>query len=198
MQLGFVGTGTMGTPIAGCLIEAGHRLTVYDVRSEATGALAARGAAVAANPRSVAEASEVVFTSLPGPDEMEPTALDPATGILAGLRAGGAYIDLTTNAPMVSRRVAEACRAKGVDMLDAPVSGRPPGMTVMVGGDEAVFARHRMLFEAIDRNIFYVGEAGAGCIAKLVTQYLGYTNFIASLEGLLIGAKAGVDPGVLA
>ena len=198
MQLGFVGTGTMGTPIAGCLIDAGHRLTVYDVRPEAIAALAARGAAVAANPRAVAESSEAVFTSLPGPDQMEPAVLDPSTGILAGLRAGGGYIDLTTNAPAVARRVAEACRAKGVDMLDAPVSGRPPTMTAMVGGDEAVFAKCKPLLEAIARNIFYVGAAGAGCIAKLVTQYLGYTNFVAALEGLLIGAKAGVDPGVLA
>ncbi len=139
-----------------------------------------------------------MFTSLPGPDEMQSGGARSATGVLAGLRAGGCYIDLTTNAPAVAREVAEACRAKGVDMLDAPVSGRPPGMTVMVGGDEAVFARCRPLFEAIARNVFYVGAAGAGCIAKLVTQYLGYTNFVAALEGLLIGAKAGVDPGILA
>ena len=83
-------------------------------------------------------------------------------------------------------------------MLDAPVSGRPPTMTVMVGGDEAVFARCRPLLAAMAGNIFHVGEAGAGCIAKLVTQYLGYTNFIAALEGMLIGAKAGIDLGVLA
>ncbi len=198
MQLGFVGTGTMGTPIAGCLIDAGHSLSVYDVRPEATEALAARGAAAVASPRAVAERSGVVFTSLPGPDQMEPAVLDPATGILIGLRPGGGYIDLTTNSPSVARRVAEACRTRGVDMLDAPVSGRPPGMTVMVGGDQAIFAKYRPLFEAIARNIFYVGESGAGCIAKLVTQYLGYTNFVAALEGLLIGAKAGVDPGTLA
>jgi 3-hydroxyisobutyrate dehydrogenase-like beta-hydroxyacid dehydrogenase len=198
MQIGFIGTGTMGTPIAGCLIDAGHSLTVCDVRPEATQALAARGAAAVGNPRAVAENSEAVFTSLPGPDQMEPAVLDPSAGILAGLRAGGLYIDLTTNAPTVARRVAAACRDKGIDMLDAPVSGRPPGMTVMVGGDQAVFARCRPLLEAIARNIFYVGESGAGCIAKLVTQYLGYTNFVAALEGLLIGAKAGVDPGILA
>lgn len=198
MQLGFVGTGTMGTPIAGCLIDAGHALTVCDIRAAATAALAGRGAVVAADPRAVAERSEIVFTSLPGPDQMMPAVLDPATGILAGLRRGGCYIDLTTNAPSVARQVAEACRDKGIDMLDAPVSGRPPGMTVMVGGEAAVFARCQPLFEAIASNIFYVGEAGAGCIAKLVTQYLGYTNFVASLEGLLIGAKAGVDPGILA
>jgi 3-hydroxyisobutyrate dehydrogenase-like beta-hydroxyacid dehydrogenase len=198
MRLGFVGTGTMGTPIAGCLVDAGHSLTICDIRPAATEALALRGAAVAADPRAVAAASDIVFTSLPGPAEMEPAVLDPATGLLAGLRPDCSYIDLTTNAPKVARRVAEACRARGVAMLDAPVSGRPPGMTVMVGGEAAVFEQCRPLFAAIARNIFYVGASGAGCIAKLVTQYLGYTNFIAALEGLLIGAKAGVDPGVLA
>ena len=124
--------------------------------------------------------------------------LDPSTGILAELRPGGAYIDMTTNAPAMARRLAAVCRARGVDMLDAPVSGRPPTMTVMVGGPGAVFAKYRPLLEAMAGNIFHVGEAGAGCLAKLVTQYLGYTNFVAALEGLLIGAKAGIDLGVLA
>jgi 3-hydroxyisobutyrate dehydrogenase-like beta-hydroxyacid dehydrogenase len=198
MRLGFVGTGTMGAPMAGCLIDAGHRLTVYDVRPDATAALCARGARPAEDPAAVARESEVVFTSLPGPTEIEHAALDPASGILAGLQRGGGYIDLTTNAPSVARRVSEVCRVRGVDMLDAPVSGRPPTMTVMVGGDEAVFARYRPLLAAMAGNIFYVGATGAGCTAKLVTQYLGYTNFIAALEGMLIGAKAGIELGVLA
>ena len=198
MQLGFVGTGTMGAPMAGCLIDAGHQLAVYDVRRDATAALCARGARLAESPCAVALQSEVVFSSLPGPREVEIAALDPANGILAGMASAGAYIDLTTNAPGIARRVAEACRARGVDMLDAPVSGRPPTMTVMVGGDESAFAKHRPLLAAMAGNIFYVGSAGAGCAAKLVTQYLGYTNFIAALEGMLIGAKAGIDLGVLA
>lgn len=198
MRLGFVGTGTMGSAMAGCLIDAGHELTIYDVRPEATSGLSARGARVADSPAAAADQSEVVFTSLPGPAEMEVAVLEPSAGILAGLRQGNAYVDTTTNAPNVARRVAEACRARGVDVLDAPVSGRPPGMTMMVGGDASVFAKYRPLFAAMAHNIFHVGDAGAGCIAKLVTQYLGYTNFIAALEGLLIGAKAGIDPGVLA
>ena len=198
MRLGFVGTGTMGNAMAGCLIDAGHELTIYDVRPEATSGLSARGARVAGSPASAADQSEVVFTSLPGPAEMELTVLEPSRGILAGLRPGGACIDTTTNAPNIARRVAEACLARGVAMLDAPVSGRPPGMTMMVGGDASVFAKYQPLLAAMARNIFHVGDAGAGCIAKLVTQYLGYTNFIAALEGLLIGAKAGIDPGVLA
>jgi 3-hydroxyisobutyrate dehydrogenase-like beta-hydroxyacid dehydrogenase len=198
MQLGFVGTGTMGNPMARCLLEAGHGLAVYDVRRQATTDLCERGARWADTPRAVAQASEVVFTSLPGPVEVEQGVLDPSIGILAGLNPGGAYIDMTTNAPHVMRRIAEVCRARGVAVLDAPVSGRPPGMTIMVGGDAATFTKYRPLLECMGRNIFYVGETGSGCIAKLVTQYLGYANFVTALEGLLIGAKAGIDLGVLA
>jgi 3-hydroxyisobutyrate dehydrogenase len=198
MQLGFVGTGTMGNPMARCLIAAGHQLTVYDLRREATTNLCELGARWADNPRAVAEASKVVFTSLPGPAEVEQGVLDPGSGILAGLRPGGAYIDTTTNAPRVFRRIAAACRERGVAVLDAPVSGRPPGMTIMVGGDAATFTIYRPLLECMGRHIFYVGETGSGCVAKLVTQYLGYANFITAIEGLLIGARAGIDPGVLA
>lgn len=198
MQLGFVGTGTMGNPMARCLIEAGHQVTVHDLRREATSNLCDLGARWADTPRATAQASEVVFTSLPGPAEVEGAMVDPSTGILAGLKAGGACIDMTTNAPSVVRRIAEACGTRGVEFLDSPVSGRPPGMTIMVGGHATTFARYRSLLEAMGRNIFYVGDTGAGCIAKLVTQYLGYTNFVTSLEGLLIAAKAGIDLGILA
>jgi 3-hydroxyisobutyrate dehydrogenase-like beta-hydroxyacid dehydrogenase len=198
MRLGFVGTGTMGSPMGLCLIEAGHELTVYDVRPAATAVLVARGARNAGSPAEVAGRCEVVFTSLPGPSEVEHAVLDSSSGILAGLAAGGGYIDMTTNAPGVARRIAEVCRARGVEMLDAPVSGRPPTMTVMAGGAASVFAKYRSLLAAMAGNIFHVGESGAGCVAKLVTQYLGYTNFVAALEGMLIGAKAGIDLAQLA
>src|SRR5205807_9865422 len=198
MHIGFIGTGTMGTPIAGCLVAAGHRLTVYDLRREATETLRQQGAAIGETPRALAEASEVVFTSLPGPNEVEAAALDPETGLLAGLADSGAYIDLTTNAPETIRRLAAACRERGIAFLDAPVSGRPPNMTVMAGGGAAAFARARPLFAAIAKNVFHVGPQGAGVAAKLVTQYMGYTNFIAAIEGLLMAAKAGIDLGVLA
>jgi 3-hydroxyisobutyrate dehydrogenase-like beta-hydroxyacid dehydrogenase len=198
MRIGFIGTGTMGTPIAGCLIAAGHRVTVYDIRPEAMGALIGQGAATADSPSEAAYGAETVFTSLPGPGEMEATALDPDRGVFAGLRRGGTYIDLTTNAPKTVRLVAEAARKRGVAFLDSPVSGRPPNMTAMVGGDAAAFGHARPLFEAIAANVFHVGPSGAGCTAKLVTQYLGYTNFIAAIEGMLVAAKAGSDLGVLA
>ncbi len=198
MRAGFVGTGTMGNPMARCLIDAGHQLTVYDLRRQATTNLCELGASWADSPRAVAESSQVVFMSLPGPSEVEQAVLDPDTGILAGLSPGAVIIDNTTNSPTVSRRVSSICRSQGVEMLDAPVSGRPPTMTVMAGGDRAAFNEYRPLLEAMAGNIFYLGESGAGCITKLVTQYLGYSNFVTAIEGLIIGAKAGVDPGLLA
>ena len=199
MRIGFVGTGTMGTPIAGCLIRAGHALSVYDRRAGGDRRTCARKARCAPTPAfAAARDSDVVFTSLPGPAEFEAAMLEPQTGILAGLQPGAAHIDLTTNAPKTVARVAEACRARGVELIDAPVSGRPPTMTVMVGASRRGFARYRPLFEAIAANVFHVGPSGAGATAKLVTQYLGYTNFIASIEGMLVAAKAGIDLETLA
>ncbi len=198
MQIGFVGTGTMGNPMACCLIEAGHQLLAYDIRQEATTNLCEMGASWADCPRAVAESSQVVFLSLPGPSEVEQAVLDEHTGVLAGLARGTAIIDTTTNSPSVSRKVSSICRRRGVEMLDAPVSGRPPGMTIMAGGDRATFDECRPLLETIAGNVFHLGDSGAGCIAKLVTQYLGYSNFITAIEGLIIGAKAGIDPGLLA
>jgi 3-hydroxyisobutyrate dehydrogenase-like beta-hydroxyacid dehydrogenase len=198
MHLGFVGTGTMGNPMAHCLLAAGHQLTVYDIRREATTNLCALGARWVDSPCAVAVASEVVFTSLPGPTEVEQGMLDPVTGILAGFRPGGTCIDMTTNAPSVVGRIAKVGRARGIEVLDAPVSGRPPGMTIMVGGDAATFTKYRPLLECMGQHIFYMGETGTGCITKLVTQYLGYANFVTAVEGLLIGAKAGIDLRLLA
>src|SRR5207247_6243305 len=122
---------------------------------------------------------------LPGPSPVEAATLDPTTGLLAGLPGGGAYIDLTTNAPGTIRRLAAACGERGIAFLDAPVSGRPPNMTVMVGGDAGAFARCRPLFEAIAKNVFHVGPNGAGCAAQLVTQYLRFTHFFAAHDGLV-------------
>lgn len=198
MRIGFVGTGTMGTPIAGCLLRAGHTLMVHDRRPNATGPLCAQGATRAETGFAAARDSDVVFTSLPGPAEFEAATLEPQTGILAGLPPGAALVDLTTNAPSTIARIAEACRTRGIDLIDAPVSGRPPTMTIMVGASDAAFARHRPLFDAIAANVFHAGPSGAGATAKLVTQYLGYTNFVASIEGMLIAAKAGIDLDTMA
>ena len=198
MQLGYIGTGTMGNPMAKALIEAGHAVTVHDLRRESATNLCDMGANWAATPRELAEASDVVFTSLPGPVEAEQVLTNPDSGILAGLKQGGTWIDTTTNSPTVVRRLAEICKQSGVEMLDSPVSGRIPNMTMMVGGDPALFEKHRPVLETMGKNVIYVGDTASGCTAKLVTQYLGYSNFIAGVEGMLIGAKAGLDMDILA
>lgn len=198
MEVGLIGTGVIGNGIGRCLISSGHKLTVHDLRREAAVNLLDLGAVWADTPRVVAGVSDVVLTSLPGPPEVETVVLDPVTGILAGFRPGGAYIDMTTNSPASFRRVAEVCRRRGIAVLDAPVSGRSPEMTIMVGGDEATFDKYRPLLECIGRRIFYAGGMGMGMAAKAVNQFITFANFLVQAEGLLIGAKAGLNIHTLA
>jgi 3-hydroxyisobutyrate dehydrogenase-like beta-hydroxyacid dehydrogenase len=188
----------MGNPMAKTLIGAGHSVTVYDVRRESATNLCEMGADWADNPRVLSEASELVFTSLPGPMEAEQVLTNPETGILAGLKTGGAWIDTTTNSPATIHKLADICKQRGIEMLDSPVSGRIPNMTMMVGGDPAVFEKYKAVLETMGKDVIYVGGTASGCTAKLVTQYLGYSNFIAGIEGMLIGAKAGLDMDILA
>jgi 3-hydroxyisobutyrate dehydrogenase-like beta-hydroxyacid dehydrogenase len=198
MSVGFVGIGAMGDPMVRQLLGAGHAVQVHDVRREAAAGVCARGATWAASPRAVGNGAAVVFLSLPGPAEMEAVVLEPRQGLLAGMAADGVIVDTTTNAPSVTRRVAETCAARGVVLLDAPVSQKPPAMTMMVGGPADVFQAQQALLARVARHLFYVGPSGSGSAAKLVSQYLGYSNFMAAAEGLLIAAKAGVDLDVLA
>ena len=198
MNLGYIGTGTMGNPMVKALIEAGHAVTVHDVRRESATNLCEMGANWADDPRQLSETSEVVFTSLPGPVEAEHVLTDPETGILTGIKPGSTWVDTTTNSPTVIHKLADICKQRGIEMLDCPVSGRIPNMTMMVGGDPAVFEKHRPVLETMGKDVIYVGGTASGCTAKLVTQYLGYSNFIAGIEGMLIGAKAGLDMDILA
>ena len=198
MNLGYIGTGVMGNPMAKALIEAGHSVTVHDLNREAATNLCEMGANWADDPRQLSESSEVVFTSLPGPVQAENVLTNPDTGILSGLRVGGTWVDTTTNSPTMIHKLASLCKQRGIEMLDCPVSGRIPNMTMMVGGDQAVFNKQRPVLEAMGKEVIYVGGTASGCTAKLVTQYLGYSNFIAGIEGMLIGAKAGLDMDILA
>ena len=198
MKIGFIGLGTMGRHMASNLIKAGHALVVNDVRREAAAQHLQAGARWADTPREVAQASEVVFTSLPGPPEVEAVALGDQ-GLLAGLAAGKAYFDLSTNAPALVRRIHAAFAARGVHMLDAPVSGGPRGaeskkLALWVGGDEAVFTRHKPVLDAIGDQAYYVGPIGAGSVAKLVHNCAGYVIQTALAEVFTLGVKAGVDP----
>jgi 3-hydroxyisobutyrate dehydrogenase len=201
MKAGFIGLGTMGRHMAGHLLKAGHALTVHDVRREAAAPHLAAGAAWAATPREVAAASEVVFTSLPGPVEVEAVALGEQ-GLLAGMASGTAWFDLTTNSPALIRRLHGLFAARGVHVLDAPVSGGPRGaesrrLALWVGGDRGVFDRHRPVLDAIGDRAFWVGPIGSGAIAKLVHNCAGYILQTALAEVITMGVKAGVDPVAL-
>jgi 3-hydroxyisobutyrate dehydrogenase-like beta-hydroxyacid dehydrogenase len=198
MNIGFVGLGTMGRHMASNLIKAGHALVVHDLRREAAAPHLQAGARWAETPRAVAEAAEVVFTSLPGPPEVEAVALGEQ-GLLEGLAAGRVYFDLSTNAPALVRRIHAAFAARKVHMLDAPVSGGPRGaetrrLALWVGGDEAVFTRSKPVLDAIGDKAYYVGPIGAGSIAKLVHNCAGYVIQTALAEVFTLGVKAGVDP----
>ena len=199
MKIGFIGLGTMGRHMAANLQKAGHELVVHDVRKEAAEPHVKNGARWADTPRAVAEAVDVVFTSLPGPAEVEAVALDERGGLLTGLTAGKAYFDLSTNSPTVVRRLHAIFKARGVDVLDAPVSGGPRGaesrrLALWVGGDETVFEKFKAVLDAIGDQAYYVGPIGAGSIAKLVHNCAGYVVQTALAEVFTMGVKAGVDP----
>jgi 3-hydroxyisobutyrate dehydrogenase-like beta-hydroxyacid dehydrogenase len=201
MQVGFVGLGTMGASMAANLQKAGHLLTVHDLRRAAADPHLAAGAAWAASPREVAAASEVVFTSLPGPPEVEATALGPE-GLLAGMRPGTAYFDLSTNSRAVVQKIHAAFAKQGAHMFDAPVSGGPRGaatrkLALWIGGDKAAFDRYKPVLDAIGDQVRYIGPIGHATVAKLVHNCSGYAINAALAETFTMGVKAGVDPLVL-
>jgi 3-hydroxyisobutyrate dehydrogenase-like beta-hydroxyacid dehydrogenase len=198
VDVGFIGLGTMGAGMAANLQKAGHRLVVHDQRREAAAPHLASGAQWADSPREVAAAAEVVFASLPGPPEVEAVALG-ADGMLAGMREDGAFFDLSTNSPTMVRRLHAAFAARGVHLLDAPVSGGPQGaksgrLALWVGGERMIFDRHRALLDAMGDQARYIGPIGAGSVAKLVHNCAGYAIQRALAEVFTLGAKAGVEP----
>src|SRR5262245_2073263 len=201
MRIGFIGLGTMGASMASNLQKAGHALVVHDVRRPAAAPHLAAGASWADTPRAVAEAAEVVFTSLPGPQEVEAVALG-SDGLLAGMRPDAAYFDLSTNSPALMRRIHAAFAPRGLHALDAPVSGGPRGaktrkLALWVGGDETIFKRHKPLLDAMGDRARYVGPIGAGSVAKLVHNCAGYAIQTALAEVFTMGVKAGVEPVAL-
>src|SRR3989442_331774 len=198
MRVGFIGLGLMGNHMATNVQKGGHDLVVNALRPEAAKPHLSAGAKWADSPKQVAEASEVVFTSLPTPPDVEGVALGD-NGILAGLARGKAYFDLSTNSPTVVRRISKIFAERGVHMLDAPVSGGPRGaksgkLAIWVGGDEEVFKRHKPVLDAMGDQATYIGPIGAGSIAKLVHNCAGYAVQTALAEVFAMGVKAGLEP----
>ncbi len=201
MKVGFIGLGTMGASMASNLQAAGHELYVNDVRREAAVPHLAAGAAWKDTPAQVAETVDVVFTSLPGPAEVEAVALG-AQGLVHGMRAGTAYFDLTTNSPVLMRRLHAIFKENGLHALDAPVSGGPKGaktrkLALWVGGAREIYDRFKPVLDDIGDRPCYVGPIGAGSVAKLVHNCAGYAIQTALAEVFTLGVKAGVDPLML-
>jgi 3-hydroxyisobutyrate dehydrogenase len=196
--VGFVGLGTMGGKMAANLQTAGYKLVVHDIHRQAASPHLNAGAIWADSPRALAVQVDVIFTSLPEPHDVEAVALGPE-GLLAGMKPDAAYFDLSTNSPLVVRRLADAFAAKSAHMLDAPVSGGPAGATrrklaIWVGGDESVFQKHKAVLDAIGDRAAYIGPIGSATVAKLVHNLSGYAVVCALAETITMGVKAGVDP----
>jgi 3-hydroxyisobutyrate dehydrogenase len=201
MKIGFIGVGTMGRHMAANLMKSKFSVVVNDVRKDAAASHLEDGAAWADTAKAVAEASDVVFTSLPGPIEVEAVALGE-NGILAGMSPGKVYFDLSTNSPTVVRRIHAVFKERGVHMLDAPVSGGPRGaqsgkLAIWVGGEEAIFTKCKAVLDGFSDQANYVGPIGAGSVAKLVHNCAGYMVQTAMAEVFTMGVKAGVDPLVI-
>lgn len=198
MKIGFVGLGNMGAGMAGSIQKAGFHLTVLDLRKEVAKPLLDAGAFWADTPKAVAQNSEIIFSSLPGPKEVEAVALGK-DGIIEGIREGGVYIDLSTVSPTLARKINDRFKTKKAQSLDAPVSGGPSGtrtrnLAIMVGGDEVVFLQCKPVLDAIGDKVSYVGASGCGLICKLTHNAIGFGLMSIIAECFILGVKAGAKP----
>jgi 2-hydroxy-3-oxopropionate reductase len=200
--VGFIGLGIMGRPMARNLLAAGYRLVVFDVLPAAVEELVAAGAAAGRSPRAVAAETDVLITMLPDSPEVRSVYLG-LDGAFEALREGWLAVDMSSIAPGTARELAERAAAAGAEILDAPVSGGDKGaiagtLSIMVGGSEAGFARAKPILEVMGRTIVHVGPAGAGQVVKVCNQVVVGVVIEAVSEALVLGAKAGVDPGRIA
>lgn len=198
MKIGFIGLGIMGKPMSKNLINAGYQLIVSDFNKNAVSELELLGAEVAATPKEIAEKSDIVITMLPNSPNVKQVALGE-NGLIEGAHEGLVYIDMSSIAPAASQEVYKVLVEKGVDMLDAPVSGGEPKaidgtISVMVGGKKEVFEKVKPVLEAMAGSVVLVGEIGAGNVTKLANQVIVALNIAAVSEAFVLSQKAGVNP----
>jgi 3-hydroxyisobutyrate dehydrogenase-like beta-hydroxyacid dehydrogenase len=198
MKIGFIGLGMMGAGMASNLQKAGHDLVVHDLTRQAASSHLAAGATWAESPRALAGTCDIVFTSLPTPQDVQNVGTGQ-DGLIEGFRRGAAWFDLSTNAVDVVRSLHATFAEKGVDFLDAPVSGGPKGaasgrLAIWVGGDKAVFDMHQPVLSAMGDQARYIGPIGAGSIAKLVHNASSAAVNVVLSEVFTMGIKAGVEP----
>ncbi len=198
MDIGFIGLGVMGRPMALHLVGAGYRLRVFARRADAAAPLVSAGALAAPSPAALASQSDIVITMVTATTDVEEVLLGP-DGVLSGARPGTIAIDMSTIAPQATRRIAERLAEGQVRMLDAPVTGGPAGaeaatLTIMVGGDAAVLEEARPVLERLGRQIVHMGGHGAGQIAKACNQLALLVNAEGAAEALALGVRCGLDP----
>lgn len=198
MKIGFIGLGIMGKPMAKNLLKAGYSLVVYDVVAAAVSALVEAGATAGTSPKDVAARSDLIITMLPNSPQVKTVVLGEG-GVIEGARPGSIVVDMSSIAPLASREVAAALAAKGVAMLDAPVSGGEPKaidgtLSVMVGGQEDVFAKVKDVLLKMAASAVLCGDIGAGNVTKLANQIIVALNIAAMSEAFVLATKAGVDP----
>ena len=200
-NIGFIGIGIMGKPMARNLMRAGYQLVIYNRTPGPMNELVAQGARAANSPREVAEQSNVIITMLPDSPQVQ-EVMTGENGVLAGAKAKTLVIDMSTISPVVTQQLAKAAQAHGVRMLDAPVSGGDVGaqqgtLSIMVGGSSEDFEQARPLFEILGKTIVHVGDSGAGQVVKACNQIVVALTIEAVSEALVLGSKAGVDPAVI-
>ncbi|WP_064736074.1 NAD(P)-dependent oxidoreductase [Azohydromonas australica] len=196
--VGFIGLGAMGRPMATRLRAAGYPLVVLDARAEATAPFVQAGAVRAQTPRDVARQCDVVFSCLPGLAQIEAVGLAP-DGLLAGARPGLAWFETSTSSPALVRRLHAAFAERGAHLLDAPISGGPPGaergkLAIWVGGDPQAYQRHEPVLRALADSPAYIGPCGSGLVTKLVHNCASQATQAAIAEVFALGVKAGADP----
>jgi 2-hydroxy-3-oxopropionate reductase len=199
--VGFIGLGIMGRPMARNLLKAGYSLVVHSRSRGPVDEIVKAGATATGSPKDVAAQSDVLITMLPNSPDVEQVALG-AGGIIEGARRGMIFADMSTISPLVSQKIGKALEAKGVVMLDAPVSGGEKGaidgvLSIMVGGDKATFERVLPLFQAMGKTITLLGPLGFGGFTKLANQIIVAVNLTALAEALTLGKKAGLDRELL-
>ena len=201
MNIGFIGLGIMGKPMAKNLLKAGHKLVAYDIVAAAVEEVVAAGAERGTSSKDVASRTDVIVTMLPDGPEVEQAVLG-AAGVLEGARAGAIIVDMSSISPMVSQKVAAACAARGVEFMDAPVSGGEPKaidgtLAIMVGGKKEVFEKVAPVLQAMGSSVTLTGAVGAGNVTKLANQIIVACNIAAMGEALVLATKAGLDPEVV-
>lgn len=201
MDIGFIGLGIMGKPMARNLIKAGHSLTVFDVIPERIAEAAEFGAAKGESAKDVAVRSEVTITMVPDGPEVEAAILGKS-GALEGVRTGSIIVDMSSISPLVSQKVGAACEARGVEFMDAPVSGGEPKaidgtLAIMVGGNKKTFEKVLPIFQSMGSSATLTGPVGAGNVTKLANQIMVAVNIAGMGEALVLATKAGLDPEVV-